>query len=61
MYKRFHVLSPSIMKNVFHRNTDIPYNLRSSKDLYCRNSKTIKYGTETISASAAKIWSSIRQ
>ena len=45
------------MKNVFHFNTYIPYNLRSSSELYSRNPKTVKYGTETISYLAPKIWS----
>ena len=48
------------MKNVFHLNTNIPYNLRLLSELqklYCRNSNTIKYGTETISYLAPKVWS----
>ena len=45
------------MKNVIHFNTNIPYNLRSRSELYCRNQKTVKYGTETISYLAPKIWS----
>ena len=44
------------MKNVFHFNTNIPYNLRSRSELYSRNPKTVKYGTETISYLAPKIW-----
>ena len=55
--KFFHGLSPSIMKNVFHLNTDIPYMLRSRSELYSRNPKTVKYGAETISYLAPKIWS----
>ena len=57
LYKFFHGLSPSIMKNVFHFNTNIPYNLRSRSKLYSRNPKTVKYGTGTISYLAPKIWS----
>ena len=49
IYKFFHGLSSSIMKNVFHLNTNFPYNLRLCSERYCRNPKTIKYGTETIS------------
>ena len=49
LYKFFHGLSPSTMKNVFHFNTNIPYNLRSRSELYSRNPKAVKYGTETIS------------
>ena len=57
LYKVFHSLSPSIMKDVFHFNTNIPYNLRSRSKLYSRNPKTVKYGTGTISYLAPKIWS----
>ena len=57
LYKFFQDLSPSIMKNVFQFNTNIPYNLRSRSELYSRNPKTVKYGTETISYLAPKIWS----
>ena len=55
LYKVFHGLSPSIMKDVFHFNTNIPYNLRSRSKLYSRNPKTVKYGTGTISYLAPKI------
>ena len=57
IYKFFHALSPSIMKNVFHLNKNISYNLRSRSELYCRNPKIVKYGAETISYLARKIWS----
>ena len=45
------------MKNVFHFNTNIPYNL--SSELYSRNPKTVKHRTETdyIPYLAPKIWS----
>ena len=45
------------MKNVFHLNTNILYNRRSHSGLYCRNPKTVRYGTETISYLTPKIWS----
>ena len=57
LYKFFHGFSPSIMKNVFHFNTNIPYNLTSSSELYSWNPKTVKYRTKTISYLAPKIWS----
>ena len=41
--KFFHRLSPSVMKNVSHFNTNIPYNLRSRSELYSTNPKTVKY------------------
>ena len=56
-YKFFDGLSPSIMKNVFHLNTNIPYNFRSRCEFYCRNPKMVKYGTEAISYLAPKLWS----
>ena len=49
IYKSFHGLSESIMKKSFQVNTKNPYSLRSRNELYCRNPKTVKYGTETIS------------
>ena len=57
LYKFFHSLSPSIMKNVFHLNISVPYNVRSHSELSCKNPKTVKYGTATISNLAPKIWS----
>ena len=56
LYQFFHGFSPGNIKNVFRLNTNIPYNLKSLSKLYCRNSKTVKYGTETISYLAPKIW-----
>ena len=47
------------MKNIFHLNANIPYNLRSRSELYCRNPKTVKYGAAIISYFAPKIWSSV--
>ena len=48
LYNFSHGLSPSIMKNVFHFNTNIPYNLSSRSELYSRNPKTVKYETNYI-------------
>ena len=45
------------MTNVFHFNTNIPYNLRSHSEFYSRNPKTVKYATKIISHLAPKIWS----
>ena len=44
------------MKNVFYLNTNIPCNFRSRSELYCRNPKTVNYGTETISYLGPRIW-----
>ena len=57
LYKSFEGLSLSIKKNVFHLNTNIPYNLRSRSEVYCRNPETVKYVTKIISYLAPKIWS----
>ena len=56
LYNFFHGLSPSIVKNVFHFNTNIPYNLSSCSKLYSRNPKTLKYGTETNELIARIYW-----
>ena len=56
IYKFFHGLSPSLMKNISQVNTNNPYSLRSRHELYCRNPKTVKYGAETISYLGSKIW-----
>ena len=53
----FHGISLSIMENVFHFNTNIPYNLRSRSELCRRNPRTVKYGTETTSYLPPEIWS----
>ena len=47
----------TVFPQVSWKNTNIPYNLRSRSEFYCRNPKTVKYGTETISYLAPKIWS----
>ena len=44
------------MKNIFQVNTNNPCSLRSRNELYSRNPKTVKYGTDTISYLAPKIW-----
>ena len=55
IFKLFHGLSPSILKSIFQVNTNSAYSLRLRNDLYCRNPKTVKYGTETVSYLAQKI------
>ena len=42
LYKFFRGFSPSIMKNVFQCNANIPYNLMSRSEPYCRYPKTVK-------------------
>ena len=43
--------------DVFHLNTNIPYNFRSHSEPYSRNPKTAKCGAETKSYLTRKIWS----
>ena len=59
IYKFLNGLSPSFQNNVFHKNISNSYDLRNHKELYFRNLKTVRYGTETVSYMAPKIWSKI--
>ena len=54
-------ISPAILSEVFKVNETMPYDLRMRNELYARNSKTVRYGTETISFLSPKIWSLIPQ
>ena len=59
IYKFLNGLSPSFLNNVFHKNISNSYELRNHKELYSRNPKTVRYGTETVSYMAPKIWSKV--
>ena len=59
IYKFLNGLSPSFLNNVFHKNISKSYDLRNHKELYSRNPKTVRYGTETVSYMAPKIWSKV--
>ena len=61
IYKYLHDLSPAVLSEVFKVNETIPYDLRMRNELYARNPKTVRYGTETISFLSPKIWSLIPQ
>ena len=61
IYKYLHGLSPTILNDVSKVNETIPYDLRMRNELYVRNPKTVRYGTETISFLSPKIWSLIPQ
>ena len=52
-------MSPSFLNNVFNKNISNSYDLRSHKELYFRNPKTVRYGTEAISYIAPNIWSKV--
>ena len=59
IYKIFNGLSPSFLKNFFHKNISNNYDLQNHKELYSRNPKTVRYGTETVSYMAPKNWSKV--
>ena len=59
IYKFLNGLSPSFLNNVFHKSISNSYDLRNHKELYSRNPKTVRYGTETVSYIAPKIWSKV--
>ena len=48
-YKFLHGLSPPIMGDVIKLNRPSTYNVRTRQELYNRSTKTVRYGTETIS------------
>ena len=59
VYKFLNGLWPSFLNNVFHKNISDSYDLRNHKELFSRNPKTVRYGTETISYMTPKIWSKV--
>ena len=61
IYKFVNGLSPEKMNSVFNLKENNRYNLRNVYELYSRNPRTVKYGTESISYLAPKIWSIVPQ
>ena len=61
MYKFVNGLSPEIMSSIFHVKESNKYSLRNVYEPYSLNPRTVKYGTETISYLAPKIWSILIQ
>ena len=61
IYKFLHGLSPAIMGDIIKLNRSPTYNLRTRQELYSRNPKTVRFGTETISILALKIWAIVPQ
>ena len=47
--KFLHGLSPPIMGDIIKLNRPSTYNVRTRQELYNRSTKTVRYGTETIS------------
>ena len=54
-------LCPEIMNSVFNLKENNDYSLRNVYELYSRNPRAVKYGAETISYLALKIWSIVPQ
>ena len=48
-------LPPAVMGNIIKLARPPKYNLKTRQELYSRNLKTVRYGTETISLLAPKI------
>ena len=61
IYKFVNGLSPEIINSVFNLKENSRYSLRNVYELYSRNLRTVKYGTETISYLVPKIWSIVPQ
>ena len=57
IYKFIHGYSPAMMSSVFKIKHSLQYSLRNHSELYGRNPKTVRYGTESIAHLAPKIWS----
>ena len=55
MFRVKNNLTPEIMKNIFSFKT-LLYSLRNSPTRQCRSTKTVLYGSETISFKGPKIW-----
>ena len=56
IYKFLHNLSPCVVNNILKVTQTVPYDLRKRNVLQSRNPSSVKYGTETISYKAPKIW-----
>ena len=55
IYIYLHGLSPAILSEIFKVNETIPYYLRIHNELYVRNPKTVRYGTDTTFLVSKKI------
>ena len=61
IYKFLHGLFPAIMGDIIKLIRPPTYNLRTRHELYSRNTKTVRYSTETIFFLAPKIWALVPQ
>ena len=59
--KFLHGLSPPIMGDIIKLNRPSTYNVRTRQELYNRSTKTVRYGTETISFLDPKVWAVVPQ
>ena len=55
MYEILNGLSPNIMQDIFEIKSNY-YNTRNAPAFSSRNIKTVRYGLQTISYMAPKIW-----
>ena len=56
LYKIINNKSPELLTNIFPVSCGNQYNLRSANVFQARNVHTVRYGTETLSFLAPKIW-----
>ena len=56
IYKHIRGSSPAIMWRVFKINSTLAFSLRTRNEFSSRVPKSVKYGTETISFLAQKVW-----
>ena len=59
IYRFLNGLSPGFLNNVSHKSSSNPYALWNRQELYFRNPKTVRYGTETVLYMAPNIWSKV--
>ena len=60
MHESLNRLSLAVLNNVFCINSSNPYALWNHQELCSGNPKTVRYGTETVSYMAPKIWINLR-
>ena len=61
IHKFFQGPSPAITDHIIKLNKPPTNKLRTRQELYSRNPKTVRYGTESISFLAPKIWAIVPQ
>ena len=56
LYKIKNDLSPEIVREIFYANSQTHYDLRCNLEFQTINVRTVRYGTESLSFTANKIW-----